>query len=430
MHTHFGKSRYALFKESQSKNMIVKKVLKVIHKKNTVVVFGFMIGLLTCYAVNAQVKVVGYVSNEQVTSVDYSKITHLNIAFENPDVNGDLSYASANTAYIQKAHDNGKKVLISIAGGFASEDATFKARYFDLISDAKRSGFVQKISDYITNHNFDGLDVDMEGSAINADYGKFIADLSASLKYNNKLLTCALSHVNGGANVPDEALLLFDFVNIMAYDATGPWNPSNPGQHSSYNFAISSLDYWVGRGLPKSKAVLGVPFYGYGFGADFNQGMPYSQIVSKYAGAENRDESGNTIYYNGIPTIQQKVQYVIDGEYGGIMIWNLAQDLITTNPKSLLRTIDNVINNITTSVETDVDEVIEVYPNPTEGILNIKTEPKINSDRMDIIDSTGKRFESKKVKEDVINVSALPSGLYMLCVSQDHQLLYKKFVKR
>jgi chitinase len=378
----------------------------------------------------AQTKIVGYVSNDIVTEIDYSKITHLNIAFENPDVNGNLSYVSANTAYIQKAHDNGKKVLISIAGGFASEDATLKARYFDLISDAKRAGFVSKLSTYITDHNFDGLDVDLEGSAINSDYGKFIADLSAALKPKNKLLTCALSHVNGGANVSDATLLLFDFVNVMAYDATGPWNPSNPGQHSTYDFAVSSLGYWVGRGLPKDKAILGVPFYGYGFGADFNEGMAYAQIVAKYSGAEGRDVSGNTIYYNGIPTMTSKVQYVVDGQYGGIMIWNLAQDLVTTNPKSLLRTIYNVINNITTNVEEKIDEAIDVYPNPTEETLNIDTKPKIKSDEMDIIDPTGKRFDAERVDEDTINVSSLPSGLYMLRVSVDQHSIYKKFVKR
>jgi GH18 family chitinase len=270
--------------------------LKITHKIFMLV--SFML-LLNLFDVHGQAKVVGYVTNNTVSAIDYAKITHLNIAFENPDASGNLSYGSANNTYIKKAHDNGKKVLVSIAGGFASEDATYKARYFDLISDAKRAGFVQKIAAYIADHNFDGLDVDLEGSSINADYGKFITDLSAALKANGKLLTTALSHMNGGANVPDEALLLFDFVNIMAYDATGPWNKGNPGQHSTYDFAVSSLDYWVKRGLPKEKAILGVPFYGYGFGADFNEGMAYSQIINKYAGAENRDESGNTIYYNG-----------------------------------------------------------------------------------------------------------------------------------
>lgn len=153
-----------------------------------------------------------------------------------------------------------------------------------------------------------GLDVDLEGPAINQDYGKFITDLSAGLRARGKLLTAALSHMNGADKVSDDAMHLFDFINIMAYDATGPWCPAEPGQHSSFDFAKESLDYWTKRGLPKDKAILGVPFYGYGFGADRNEG----------------------------------IGYVVDGELGGVMIWQLAHD--ASGPHSLLLAIDQVIN--------------------------------------------------------------------------------------
>ena len=41
-----------------------------------------------------------------------------------------------------------------------------------------------------------------------------------------KLLTAALSQGYGGGNVPNSVFERFDFVNIMAYDGTGPWNPN------------------------------------------------------------------------------------------------------------------------------------------------------------------------------------------------------------
>jgi chitinase len=408
--------------------MLLIEVLNIVKRNILLVTLSCL--LMSSAVVVAQVKIIGYVTNNQVTTVDYTKITHLNIAFENPDANGNLSFSGNDNTYILKAHEAGKKVLVSIAGGFASEDATYKARYFDLISDAKRDDFVSKISAYITTHNFDGLDVDLEGSAINADYGKFIAALSTALKANDKLLSTALSHVNGGANVSDETLLLFDHINIMAYDATGPWNPDSPGQHSSYDFAVTSLNYWIGRGLPKSKAILGVPFYGYGFGNDFNEGMAYSEIVNKYAGAEARDESGNTIYYNGIPTIKKKAQYVVDNGYGGIMIWQLAQDLISTNSKSLLRTIYNVINNITTGVTEDSQEAINVYPVPTEETLHIKSEPNIDIEKLKIIDPKGNELAPDMIDHDSINVSGLPAGSYVLRVSNDIRSVYLRFVKQ
>lgn len=73
--------------------------------------------------------------------------------------------------------------------------------------------------------------------------------------------------------------------------------------------------------------MLGVPFYGYGFGRAFrNETYSYSEIVSKYPGAENADQAGNTIWYNGFPTIKAKTQYVLDEGLGGVMIWSLDND--------------------------------------------------------------------------------------------------------
>lgn len=315
----------------------------------TRIFFAFIFWVLA-FSANAQRKVVGYVANEDVVAVDYGRITHLNISFLNPtDANGTLNFTSwdfkiipLRQTYVIDAHARGVKVLASLAGGSASENAAMRTRYFDLINDANRAGFVQKIADYLTLHNLDGIDVDLEGSCINGDYGKFIADLSNALRPQGKLVTAALSHMNGAGNVPASAIGLFDFVNIMAYDKTGFWNPSVPGPHASMDFAIESLNYWVERGLPKAKCILGVPFYGHSFGAA-NTTYSYSHIVSTYAGAENQDQitmDGSTIYYNGIPTIKKKTQFVAEGQYGGIMIWNLGQDKASSDAKSLLRAIE------------------------------------------------------------------------------------------
>ena len=147
------------------------------------------------------------------------------------------------------------------------------------------------------------------------------------MKQRGKLLTAALSKGYGGDKVPASVFEHFDFVNIMAYDAAGPWDPKSPGQHSSMEFAESNVTYWLGRGVPRSKAVLGIPFYGYGFGADFRRGgYSYSAILAEHPGAENADKTGNTIWYNGIPTIKAKSKYVVDEKLGGVMIWELATD--------------------------------------------------------------------------------------------------------
>jgi GH18 family chitinase len=129
----------------------------------------------------------------------------------------------------------------------------------------------------------------------------------------------------------------------MAYDATGPWDPKTPGQHAGMDFAKSGVNFFLERGLAKSKLVLGVPFYGYGFGPAFtNDGYTYAQIVAKFPGAEKLDQVGQTIWYNGIPTIQAKAQYVKDEGLGGVMIWSIDQD--APGKLSLLTAIDQVLS--------------------------------------------------------------------------------------
>lgn len=295
-------------------------------------------------AARAQSRVVAYVPNwvdlsSFAASIDYAKLTHINIAFENPtNDRGDVSFHPKNEALIARARAQRVKVLVSLAGGGVASDAALKQRWFELIGPIRRAAFVAKLADYVVRHRLDGLDVDLEGPAINPDYGPFIRELAAALKPRGKLLTAALSQGYGGARVPDDVLSLFDFINVMAYDGAGHWAPERPGQHASMELARSSVKYWLQRGVARDRVVLGVPFYGYGFGEAFRKrGYSYAGIVSTYPGAEHADQAGSTIWYNGIPTIRAKAQYVVDEGLGGIMIWSLDYD--ARDERSLLAAI-------------------------------------------------------------------------------------------
>lgn len=302
----------------------------------------------TAPAQDGRPKVVAYVPTwvdlaAYSKQVDYSKLTHINLAFENPtNEEGDLGFHEKYKALIDRAHENRVQVLISICGGAASECEATRERYFRLISKEKRAGFVVKLVGYVERHGFDGLDVDLEGPAINEDYGAFVADLAKALRPKGKLLTAALSKGYGGDRVPNDALKQLNFLNVMAYDETGPWPSSKEGQHSSFEFAKESVAYWLGREVPKAEVVLGVPFYGRGFGAaGRGKTYPYVDIVRGYPGAENIDQVGQTIWYNGIPTIRKKAAYAVEHELGGVMIWALHYD--AEGDRSLLKAVDEVL---------------------------------------------------------------------------------------
>lgn len=299
--------------------------------------------------VQARKRVVAYVPNwinlaEFAKTIEYDKLTHINLAFENPvNDQGDLSFNPVNREVIRRARAAKVKVLVSIGGGGAADNPALKARYFALIADAKRKAFVEKLAAYLSKHEFDGIDVDIEGPSINPDYGALIADLAAALHPKGLLLTAALSKGYGGDRVPAAALGHFDFLNIMAYDAAGNWAPDRPGQHSSIEFAKDAVSYWMARGLPKHKAVLGVPFYGYGFGPAFrNYGYSYAEILALHPQADQQDKVGETIWHNSIPTIRAKSQQVLDDDLGGIMIWSLDQD--AKGEKSLLKVIHQTLS--------------------------------------------------------------------------------------
>jgi len=191
------------------------------------------------------------------------------------------------------------------------------------------------------DYNLDGIDVDLEGDRIDANYEKFVIELANSLKPANKMMTSAIATVYKD-QFTDKALSQFDYVTIMTYDKTGPWRPEQPGHHSPYSMAVEDLDYWANtRKLDRKKMYLGLPFYGYSFGPKGASSMMYKDIVSTFPKSEKKDElkmpDGSILYYNGIPTIQKKVQ-LAKKNAGGIMFWHIGGD--APGDKSLVSVIN------------------------------------------------------------------------------------------
>ena len=290
----------------------------------------------------SQFRVVGYVplgrTIPDFSKIDFQKITHLNIAFVNPDSTGKLVLREGFDSLIQKARANKVKVLASLGGG------SHNPFYSRLLSDPNRQPFISRLVQLVMDHQLDGLDVDLENNNIDSNYESFVVGLATQLRPNNKLLTAALATWNAQL-ISDVALRQFDFINVMSYDQTGPWRPNRPGPHSTFAKAEEDLLYWVNtRKIPKEKLSLGVPFYGYGFGTKYGESMSYATILSTFPGSHQKDsiapEGGGTIYYNGLPTIQNKTLLAMKNA-GGVMIWQLLHD--TTGDKSLLRAIHTTI---------------------------------------------------------------------------------------
>lgn len=302
--------------------------------------------------IGGESKVVGYLPYyrfELSDKIEFCKLTHLNLAFANPDADGNLLINDITTVVSDARTDNPDIIIcISIAGGAISPEQ--KQIWSDLIDiPANRPGFIAKIVDYVLQNDLDGVDVDLEWDLVTSGYSDFVLELNTALDNHNKLLTAALPATTRYSNASDVALDAFDFINIMAYDATGPWKPQDVGPHSSYQFARSGVDFWKNTvNIPSDKLTLGVPFYGYDFSTSPVTSITYGQLVKENSNLADVDQSGLT-YYNGRPTIASKVEMAAN-DVGGIMIWELGQD--SFDQYSLLSKIHNKFTELGVKTST------------------------------------------------------------------------------
>lgn len=276
----------------------------------------------------AQFKVVGYMPSwsGSVSAIQFSKLTHINYAFALPTYTGGLQpieNPSKLSSLVSSGHANGVKVLIAIGGWNNGDDGAFEA----LAANAGyRTNFVNAVVNFVNQYGLDGADIDWEypndGASAN-NYLTLMTQLSNALHAQGKLLTAAVVGT-GGSSILSGVFNVVDFLNLMAYDY-------NSYEHSTYTYASQSLSYWKGRGLPASKAILGVPFYAR------PSWKSYSQLLSEGA-SPNSDYFGSD-YYNGLPTIRSKTNLAYD-QGGGIMMWELSQDV--NNSNSLLSAIYQV----------------------------------------------------------------------------------------
>lgn len=296
-------------------------------------------------------RIIGYYSlkaamQNDFNTVPFDKVTYINLYFLNPDSTGAFTQDfSSLVPFIDEAHRHHVKVLPSIAGGSPHP------YYHDLLKKEKRAKLVSDLLQIVLKYNFDGVDVDIEGSDIDENYENFAIDLKKAFHKHKKLVTSAVAVFYKDV-LTDKALAQYDFLNIMSYDHTGPWTPEKPGPHSTYEQAEEDLNYFaVERKIPKDRMNLGVPFYGYGFGpllTSAPSSLSYGDIVTQFPNANSSDSlltpTGATMYYNGVQTIQKKTALAMK-KASGIMIWQLSGDAI--GEQSLLNAIHEELNTAT-----------------------------------------------------------------------------------
>ncbi len=282
-------------------------------------------------------RIVGYYPDYRQWSlppadIRYDKLTHIMYFSLSPNADGTIDSTNVTLSNLQSmealAHANNVKVSVCVGGWGRSTHFSAMAG-----NATSRANFVANLTQYCLDNALDGVDIDWEPVSNAADrnrYTTLIQDLKTALSPHSLTLSIAVAAWGSEFNVA--AIPSIDWINIMAYDMGIP--------HSSYANAVSTLSHWESYGFTRDKETLGVPFYGK---KPDNSAYIYKTIIDTYAPGPAVDLVDD-INFNGINTIKQKTDFVINNNYGGIMIWEIAQD--SFDATSLLTAINDTMHEL------------------------------------------------------------------------------------
>lgn len=194
-------------------------------------------------------------------------------------------------------------------------------------SPETRAAFAASVAQAAEDLGLDGIDLDWEHPANAAEedgYGLLLADLRQILAPKGRVLSVTIA---GWQRLTPLAIQSAHFVQRMAYD--------QPGPHATFEGAAADLAKLARLGVPRSKIVLGLPFYGR-HRTQRQETLTYHEILQRFApGPATDDVSG--FAFNGPETIRRKVALARDEGLAGVMAWEVGQD--APAPQSLLQVV-------------------------------------------------------------------------------------------
>lgn len=177
------------------------------------------------------------------------------------------------------------KVLISVGG--SREEGSH--RFSNLIMSAtRRRDFIRSTIGFIKKYDFDGLDIhwmypgaqELGGRSSDKEFlGLFLEELSETFRTRGLILSLAVPasrfRIEDGFN-PGRIAKTVNFITVEGFDFHRDREPSadhhaplGPRPHDTgldifYNVDYA-IKYWLKKGIPRNKIVLGVPFFGRSF---------------------------------------------------------------------------------------------------------------------------------------------------------------------
>lgn len=361
------------------------------------------------------------------------------------------------------------KTLLSVGG------ETLSTIFPNIVGERTVGIFAENCKIYLRDRNFDGLDIDWEfpKSASRDDFTRLLKVMretfdAETLKEGQSPLLLTIATAPGKENIDTsydmvEISKCVDFFNVMAYDYAGTWSriasygsplysrSSNP-QFNQQNSQNWTMNYYIEKGAPKEKLVMGIRGAGTSFTlqdpADHDVGAPlvigggnkgsvrqlkghlaYYEVcfdmIDKSATTVWDDEQKSNYAYLGDQwvgyddprSVVVKVNYAGNLGLGGVMFWAFDYDDFNGNycnngTYPLLTAMKNA------AVKFNTPEPSENTTDPSSGSTTTTTEhtPAPSTERPSINDGT---FKLYTVRDDAVlhgASSLLIATLLSLCM--------------
>jgi chitinase len=335
----------------------------------------------------------GYRGLAKIDIIAAKKLTHINYAFVDIKNNRAWLHREATDTInlrhltMLKKKNPALKILISIGGW------TWSKNFSDaVLSDTSRQGFAESAVAILKKFELDGIDIDWEypgrpgyeGNIYRPEdkqnYTLMFKELRSQLNNLQKqtgkkyLLTTAaggfkdfLEHTEMG-----DAQQYLDYVNLMTYDFSGGNIASHhtglyaSKSYKAQNNADDAVTLFMAAGVPASKLVMGIAFYGHtstlvagakGLGdtvATRTKNLGYTTIKDSIfklpAFKQYRDKNAKADYiynadtrefitYDDEWSVKKKCKYAKSKNMGGVMFWEYDSDL----KEYLLTEINNIL---------------------------------------------------------------------------------------
>jgi chitinase len=268
------------------------------------------------------------------------------------------------------------KILISIGGW------TWSKNFSDaVLSDTSRQNFATSAVALVSKYNLDGVDIDWEYPGMIGDsnvyrpedkenYTFLFRDLRHGLDSLSQIthvkyfVTTAVGGWKAYIDHTEMGKLqqYMDFINIMSYDFVDGsdtisghhTNLYNSSEDTSQHSAHQAIQEFIAAGVPASKIVMGIAFYGKGWQMESgdNNGLYRKTLKGMRGGGFTYlkdsviDKNGYKEYWDGVAmapyvfnsqtnvfisydnerSVKEKCNYVKKNQLAGVMFWEYNND--------------------------------------------------------------------------------------------------------